>query len=489
MRKAILIISSLFFFCSMAFGQLGTIDPGFNPGTGFGPDQWTGKCEAILQQTDGKLLVGGQFTEFDGDVIRYIARLNLDGSLDTTFSNQFASGWGYNVREMAIQSDGKIVIAGAFNEINGLSRNRIARLNPDGSLDASFDPASGFDQEVTAIAIQPDGKILAGGLFTVYDHLWGGAQVPVNGIARLNPDGSLDATFQVGTGFSGSTGIGQRQIREIVLQPDGKILVGGHFSIYDGDTSLLLARLNSDGTLDPSFNANALFSPDFGGFYGQVYALKLLPNGKILIGGNYGNSNGLAFGVDRLHPDGSLDTGFQITHSFSNLRNFALDLQSDGKVLAANVHFGAPSEAFVVERYHSDGSLDTSFPKKYLNNDVTDLIVQGDGNITFVGYFTYNPTGIMRLIGDTPAGVNTFENLPAEFALYPNPAWEFIMLTDVPAHSALSITDLSGRLVYQEVMSGETSKRIDIGHFAEGVYLIRLVKEGSVSTRKLVVAR
>ena len=487
MKRKILLLPSLIFLSTLTFGQLGTIDPGFNPGTGFGPDQWTGKCEAIVQQTDGKLLVGGQFTEYDGDVIRYIARLNLDGSLDTTFSNQFASGWGYNIREIALQSDGKIIIAGAFNEINGLSRDRIARLHSDGSLDVSFDPASGFNQEVTAIAIQADGKIIAGGLFTVYDHLWGGAQIPVNGIARLNLDGSLDTTFQVGTGFSGGTGIGQRQIREIIVQPDGKILVGGHFSSYDGDTSLLLTRLNPDGTLDPSFNSNALFSPDFGGFYGQVYALKLLPNGKILIGGNYGNSNGLAFGVDRLHPDGSLDTSFQVTHSFSNIRSFALDVQSDGKVLTANVNFGAPSEAFVVERYHSDGSLDTSFPKKYLNNDVTDLIVQSDGNITFVGYFTYNPTGIMRLIGDTPSSVGTYESPSVAFALYPNPAREFIALSDVPPFSSISISDLSGRLVFQQEIADETGIRINTGHLPQGAYLVSIIKDGTRSSRKLIL--
>jgi hypothetical protein len=123
-----------------------------------------------------------------------------------------------------------------------------------------------------------------------------------------------------------------------------------------------------------------------------------------------------------------------------------------------------------------------------MNNDVTDLIVQNDGNITFVGYFTYNPTGIMRLIGDTPASVGTLETTATVFTLYPNPAREFITLIDVPPFSSLSITDLSGRLVYQEEIAVETNIRINTGHLPQGVYLVRIIKEGILSTRKLILA-
>lgn len=488
MKKTIFTFTTTFLLFVNVIAQPGIIDPDFDLGSGFGPDQWTGKCETIVQQPDGKLLAGGQFTEYNGENARYIVRLNLDGSLDESFASQFDEGWGYNVRQIALQNDGKIVIGGAFSEIGGVSRNRIARLNNDGSLDTTFNPLSGFNQEVTALAIQPDDKVLAGGLFTEFDYAWGGSKIQVNGIARLNSDGSLDTTFDAGSGFSGSTGIGQRQIHKILVQPDGKILVGGHYSSYNEDSSVLLTRLNSDGTIDKTFNANPNFSPALDGYYGQVITFKLMPDGKIMIGGNYGNTNSTAFGVDRLNSDGSLDTTFQITHS-TEIRCFALDIQSDGKLLAANVNFGAPSEAFVVERYHTDGSLDTTFHKKYVNRDVKDLIVQKDGNITFVGYFDYNPTGIMRLIGDSPVSTVFSKSPVHDFNVYPNPAGEFITVSNIPAASSLEISDITGRIVYHaQKLNGQTTT-INTNGFPGGIYLIRILKNGTPTTKKLVVKK
>ena len=488
MKKIIFTLSTAIFFVSTAFAQLGNIDPDFIPGTGFGPDQWTGKCEAIVQQPDGKLLVGGQFKTFDGDSALYITRLNLDGSRDLSFSSPFEENWGYNIRAIVLQNDGRIIIGGTFNEVNGISQNRIARLNSDGSLDLTFNPASGFNQEVTAIELQPDGKILAGGLFTVFDYVWGGSQTPVNGIARLNSDGSIDNTFNVGTGFSGGTGIGQRQIHKIVVQPDGKILVGGHYSSYNGNASILLTRLNSDGTIDSSFDASANFSPAADGFYGQVYAMKLLPDGKIMIAGNYGNTNSAASGIDRLNSDGTLDVLFQTAPSNTDLRCFALDVQSDGKVVGASVNFGIPSEAFVVERYNTDGSLDTTFPQKYLNNDVTDLIIQNDGNITFVGYFNYNPMGIMRLLGDGTSSVNLTEESTFDFSVYPNPTSEFVNINNIPQNSILRIINLTGKVMYEQIVL-DNFESVNVSGFTSGIYLIQIENNGRVANKKLIIGR
>lgn len=486
MKKILFTLSVAIVFFTGAVAQLGTIDPNFNLGTGFGPDQWTGKCETIIQQSDGKLLVGGQFRTFNEDTTFYITRLNLDGTRDLGFTSPFEYGWGYEVSDIVMQSDGKIIIGGVFGEIGGVSQNNIARLHSDGSLDATFDPASGFNQRVNAVAVQPDGKILVGGLFTVFDYVWGGDQISVNGIARLHTDGSLDTTFQIGTGFSGGSGIGQRRIHKIIVQPDGKILIGGHFGNFNGDTTLLLTRLNSDGSIDNTFNANANFSPAIDGYYGQVYSIKLLPNGKIMIGGNYGNTNSLAIGVDRLNADGSLDATFQTTHS-TDLRNFALDVQSDGKVLAANVNFGAPSEDFVVERYNTDGSLDAIFPQKYVNNDVKDLIIQMDGNITFVGYFNYNPTGIMRLIGDTPLSIAPTKNPDFNFNIYPNPANNFAILTNLPNGSTVRVLDITGKVVYSSVTTSEQTTTINTTDLINGIYLVRIDNNGKIANRKLVV--
>lgn len=215
--------------------------------------------------------------------------------------------------------------------------------------------------------------------------------------------------------------------------------------------------------------------------------MKLLPDGKIMIGGNYGNTNSLAIGVDRLNADGSLDATFQTTHS-TDLRNFALDVQLDGKVVVANQNFGAPSEAFVVERYNVDGSLDTIFPKKYVNREVKDLILQTDGNITFVGYFNYNPTGIMRLIGDTPLSVNTMPEVGFNVKMYPNPAIEIVNFDAIPQNSTLRILDLTGKVVYER--SGlDNFESVNTSDFSKGAYLVRIENNGSISNNKLIVTQ
>ncbi len=139
-----------------------------------------------------------------------------------------------------LQPDGKILIGGQFTTYNGITANRIARLNTDGTLDTTFTVGTGADSSVNTITLQPDGKILIGGAFTTYNG------TTVNHVARLNADGTLDTTFVTGTGTNGS-------VFTIALQPDGKILIGGWFTTYNGTTANYIARLNTDGTLDTTF--------------------------------------------------------------------------------------------------------------------------------------------------------------------------------------------------------------------------------------------
>ena len=455
-------------FTANAVAQIGTIDPNFNLGSGFGPDIWTGKCETVKQQQNGKLLVGGSFKTYDDNEALYIIRLNLDGTRDNGFASPFTEKWGASINHIEVLSDGKILVGGVFLESNDEPLPGIIRLNSDGSIDQSFTAPSSVTG-VSTFAVQADGKVVLGNLI------------------RLNADGTLDNSFDAGTGISGGTGFGGGGINTMLVQPDGKILIGGHYGSYNGTTSVLITRLNSDGTIDNSFDASANFSTAMDGFYGQVYTMKLLPDGKIMIGGNYGNTNSLAIGVDRLNADGSLDATFQTTHS-TDLRNFALDVQLDGKVVVANQNFGAPSEAFVVERYNVDGSLDTIFPKKYVNREVKDLIIQNDGNITFVGYFNYNPTGIMRLIGDTPLSVNTMPEVGFNVKMYPNPAREIVNFDAIPQNSTLRILDLTGKVVYER--SGlDNFESVNTSDFSKGAYLVRIENNGSISNNKLIVTQ
>jgi uncharacterized delta-60 repeat protein len=173
------------------------------------------------------------------------------------------------VAAIAVQPDGKVIIGGLFTSVNGIARNRIARFNSDGSVDKSFDPGSGVGaRSVNAIALQEDGKVLIGGNFSIVD-----GTTRVN-IARLNEDGSLDKSFETQNGGTNDW------VLSIVVQDDGKVLIGGSFTMVNDVSMIRVARLNTDGSLDFNFNPGA--GPD-----ATVWALAFQRDGNLVIGGNF----------------------------------------------------------------------------------------------------------------------------------------------------------------------------------------------------------
>src|SRR5690554_437044 len=290
-------VFTLFLFCEKVEAQATiNIDPSFNIGTGV--TGLNSSVHSIVLQPDGKILAGGDFTTFNGTTQNRIVRLNSDGSLDTSFN--IGTGANHYVRAIVLQPDGKILVGGSFSSFNGTAQNRIVRLNSDGTLDTSFNIGTGFNENVISVTLQPDGKILVGGHFTTFN---GTTQ---NRLVRLNSDGTLDTSFNTGTGFSYG-------VTSITLQPDGKILVGGNFTAFNGTTQNRVIRLNSDGTLDTSFNIGI-------GFNGYtVHSITLQPDGKILVGGNFTAFNGTTQNrITRLNSDGTLDTSFSIGTGFSD---------------------------------------------------------------------------------------------------------------------------------------------------------------------------
>ena len=262
----------------------GELDVSFNPGTG---SNWYVLASAV--QADGKILAGGMFTSFNGTGRNFLARLNADGTLDPTFD--IGSGASWAVLSFALQADSKIIVGGAFSGDNGTAHSRIVRLNPDGSLDASFNPAFEASSSVKCITLQSDGKIIIGGLFTY------SSGPEWSNIARLNMDGSVDATFDPGTGAN-------NDVEATALQADGKIIVGGDFTSINGTACGHVARLNADGSLDASFNPGA-------GADGYVKAIALQADGKIIIGGDFNNYDGMGHNrIVRLNADGSVDASF-----------------------------------------------------------------------------------------------------------------------------------------------------------------------------------
>ena len=238
-------------------------------GTGFIPFS---QGQVLAVQSDGKILAGGNLSvSGSGSTAEArLARFNMDGSIDTSFQVQLfmEEGWLIDIK---IQSDGKILVAGNFFLINNEPCSALVRLNANGSIDNSF---QFIGNTVKSIALQTDGKIVIGGEFSFHinNHLQ-------RNVARLNSDGTYDDTFDFGLeGFP----MHYVLLEKVVVQPDGKILAAGSFDSFNGLQERCLIRFNSDGTKDTTFNIG-LGAP--GGSLLQDIALQ--PDGKILITGGF----------------------------------------------------------------------------------------------------------------------------------------------------------------------------------------------------------
>ncbi len=209
-------------------------------------------------------MIGGSFTTVGGTARNRMARLNADGTLDTGF-NPNASDQVYST---AVQADGKIVFGGQFTTVGGTARNRMARVNADSTLDPGFNPDVSGD--VYNLVVQADGKIVIGGTFITV------AGTLRARMARLNADGTLD------TGFNPNA---NNAVLNTALQADGKIVIGGAFTTVDGTARNRIARLHADGKLDAGFNPNA---------NNQVFSTAVQADGKIVIGGQFTTMGGTA---------------------------------------------------------------------------------------------------------------------------------------------------------------------------------------------------
>ena len=280
--------------------------------------------KAIAIQPNGKILIGGQFhwvtpsNSATATSIWGIARLNADGTLDSGFINAPAGKVksNHNVRGIAVQpADGKIVIGGYFTYIDGVARNRIARLNANGTLDNSFNVGDGANGNIEDVKLQADGKILISGSFT---NVQGTA---IYGVARLNANGSLDTSFVPNAGNPAAVNgawTGTFPVYQMALQSDGKILINGGTLQYAGKYHAGVARLNSNGTPDNDFKS-------FINWWGSSVALQ--PDGKIVVGGDFGMvgernpDTNAVIGADvprrriaRFNTDGTPDTTFDTSN-------------------------------------------------------------------------------------------------------------------------------------------------------------------------------
>jgi uncharacterized delta-60 repeat protein len=378
----------------------GELDPAFGSGGKVTTDMGGNEgARASALQPDGKLIVAGLAESKKKEAKFAVARYNRDGSLDSSFGGDGVAGYSFdayndNATTVAIQPDGKIVVAGDVFTRQSLSYDfALVRFNSDGSLDFSFGSRGevlldfyGLEDRIYGVAIQPDGKIIAAG----WCDAGGGNDFA---LARFNPGGSVDTSFgsqgRVNTDFFHSSDTATA----VAIQSDGRIVLAGSES-----GNFALARYNSDGMLDPTFGAEGKVNTDFHNDWDWANALVIEPDGKILVAGYAGSgaaSVNYDFALARYNADGSFDPSFgdegRVSTDFFGNVDSAYDIliQPDGHIIvtgfaATSADFS--SDDFALARYNSDGSLDTSFG---LNGKVnTDFF--GDDDWAFDAVLTLN---------------------------------------------------------------------------------------------------
>ena len=347
----------------------GSVDTSFAIGSGTSSNL----LRTIAVQSDGNVLIGGDFVTVGGITRNHLARVFATGLLDSGFASPFASG--DSASAVSVQTNGTIVIGGFFSTIGGQPRKNIVRLLANGTLDTSFTPGTGADSVVGTLATQTDGRVLLAGYFANYN---GTAR---NGIARTNSDGTLDTVFAPTSGPNG-------QMYGLLMLPSGKVLLFGGFSMVNGQPRQSLARMNSDGSLDATFTA------DITGF-AYLQSVALQADGKIVIGGRCDDAicSTASSRVARLNSDGTQDNSFTVTTGVMSPNQQFLSgllVQPDGRILIGGDFVSyAGQPRLRAARLLSNGAFDASFdPGNLLSDNVSAMALQANGRVIVGGNFT-----------------------------------------------------------------------------------------------------
>ena len=378
-----------------SFGNGGTVTTDF-AGAGDG-------AAAVAIQPDGKIVVAGT-TVVGFDTEFALARYNSNGTLDASFGagGRVATAFGgrfEHATSVAIGIDGKIVVAGG--SVVGLFNDfALARYNTDGTLDAGFGTGGkvltgfGVSAQAYSVAVQPDGKIVVAG------------EANIDGnfdfeLVRYNTDGTLDNSFGAGGKVSTDFGLFEQGYSyalaySLALQPDGKIVLAGEatFGTFNAQADFALARYNSDGTLDASFGIGGKVTTNVGGGRDAAFSVAIQPDGNIVAGG----FARFDFALARYTPSGALDasfgTGGEVTTNIGGLTDWVntIGLEPDGKIIAVGLTFINGSFQPALAQYNPSGTLDTSFgtggkltPTFGSPSGVSSVAVQQDGKIVVAG--------------------------------------------------------------------------------------------------------
>lgn len=363
-------------------GQLARIDA-----TGALDQAFAARVGFATQVTRIKLLPGGQYLlgnngntlQVAGLTRTELLRLNADGSADATFNAGTAGGPGTYSRGFDVQPDGKIIVVGAFTTFNGTAAAGVVRLDANGSVDATFAVGTGLSRIANEVAttalVLPSGKILVGGRFATFNGQ------PANGLVRLNANGSVDATFTSPLTQASS------RVEGLLLQPDGNVLAYGQLiTTTTGRLVQSVVRLLPSGAQDASFSTPIFLDNQLAaGTNGPPVLLQ--PDGKIVVTGNFQTPS--ANRLVRLTATGAQDPTFQVTTTSDTNAN-SIGLQPNGNVLVGgsfNSFNGV--QATLVQLLGSSGAPDPAFAcAPQSNGSVAALVRQPDGKFLITGLFT-----------------------------------------------------------------------------------------------------
>jgi uncharacterized delta-60 repeat protein len=338
---------------------------------------------SVFVQNDGKILVVG-FKYMDSDITWYslkrtIVRLNKDFTIDSSYvfddKKTYTNQYDADIATATLQSDGKIIIAGRFSETCGLITNNISRLTVNGNLDDSFNRHKGCNGRIWTSALQGDEKILIGGSFSKYNY----QNLP--NIARLKKNGEADPAFNVGTGTNGA-------IYTMAVQPNGKILIGGSFTSYNGHVCSNIARLNKNGDFDEGFTIIA---------DNTIRKIDVEGSGKIIIAGDFKNVNGIARrALARIFANGQLDESFNLPLSSPDPRRIisACDFKitSRGQIYVIVNNRSRLNETRKTElmRLKRNGAIDSTFKTpEQIFYEIQTLDLNNDGKPIIGGLIQY----------------------------------------------------------------------------------------------------
>jgi uncharacterized delta-60 repeat protein len=453
------------------FSQDGTLDVSFNTGTGFDDNDATNHINSVAivkELNNGNIIVGGDFNWFNETQKPKLVILNNAGQF---VSNLGSTTGNYSTNIVCIEEDENSFIYCAGGK-SGVSSKKIYKLYPNGTLDASFSSSIGFDGNsyVTTLAIQNDNKIIVGGSLNSFNGIL------INHILRLNNDGSIDNSFNVGSGFN-------NYVTSIKVQDDGKIVVGGTFTSFNGNTCNRIVRLNSDGSIDSNFNVGS-------GFNSVVRKIFIQEDLKVLVTGAFSNFNGLpCYKLIRLNSDGSLDSTFSSNVDSNTIEDIIV--RNDNKILVSGSfqYIGAIFSQGI-GLLNENGSFNnyvanlTGF--NYLST-IRSLCFQSDGKLLIGGDFNFGSTikrGACRL---------NYTNVLSEetpvfnkIVFYPNPSNKtlYLKIDNNETINELNIYDISGKNILQskEVFNNQ----IDVSSFLNGVYLVSIKTRDGVYKGKFV---